>query len=446
MFRVRSFPSLRPLALPGLLLSALAAGILMTACGDDGPGGTASAAELVQSDAPRATANLADGQQTSEAVQAFAADLFAQLAQEDGNVVFSPYSVAVALAMTRAGAEGETAEQMDAVLHAALAGDLGAGFNAIEHALAERPGEYPIGMDDETAELELTTANQLWGQRDFVFEDEFLDHLAANYGAGMRLVDFIEETEAARNAINDWVAERTRDRIPELIPEGVLDDMTRLVLTNAIYLNAPWMHRFDPNLTELAPFTRLDGGEVPVQMMDLGEQIRINYGAGADFEVVRLPYVDGRLSMILVVPPAGGYENFEAGLDAAKLDEVIGSLGDALVDLRMPQFEFRTQASLVDALSALGMPVAFQPGGADLSGINRELGRDIYIQDVIHEAFISVDEDGTEAAAATAVVAGVVSMPEVQAEVTVDRPFLFLIRDDETGALLFMGRVLDPTQ
>jgi serpin B len=427
----------------------LLAALLMAACDEDsGPGRPAGAAEIVQSEAPRDAPDPAAATPTSAAVQAFAADLFAVLAREEGNVVFSPYSVAVALAMTRAGAEGETAEQMDAVLRAVLAGDLHAGFNAIEQALAERPGEYPIsGMDDEsTAELELATANQLWGQQGFDFESPFLDLLAAQYGAGMRLVDYIEAHEEARELINAWVAEQTRDRIPELIPEGVLDEMTRLVLTNAIYLNAPWMHRFEREATELAPFTRLDGGQVPVEMMSLGGMTRVHYGEGADFEAVRLPYVDGSLAMIVVVPREGQYESFEAGLDAAKLDEVIGSLGDALVDLRMPRFEFRTQAGLKSALSELGMPVAFEPGGADFSGINHELGEDLYIQDVIHEAFISVDEDGTEAAAATAVVVGVVSMPQVQAELTVDRPFLFLIRDEETGALLFMGRVLDPTQ
>src|SRR5690606_33249288 len=154
------------------------------------------------------------------------------------NVVFSPYSAAVALAMTRAGAAGETATQMDAVLHADLVADFHAGFNAMEQALAERPGEYEQG--DQTVELELATANQLWGQQGFEFHADFLDLLAARYGAGMRLVDYVGATEQARTAINDWVAEQTRDRIPELIAEGVLDDMTRLVLTNAIYLNAPW--------------------------------------------------------------------------------------------------------------------------------------------------------------------------------------------------------------
>jgi serpin B len=422
------------LAAPLLALTAL----LTVACDEDDVSGTASAAEVVRSDAPRDPADAEAAEAAGAAVEAFGADLYRVLAKQDGNLVFSPYSAAVALAMTRAGAVGETAAQMDAVLHADMAGDLGAGFNALEQALAERPGEYPVG--DETVELELATANQLWGQQGFEFEPAFLDRLAASYGAGMRLVDYIEATEEARAAINDWVAEQTRDRIPELIPEGVLDELTRLVLTNAIYLNAPWEHPFDEGGTTAAPFHRLDGSEVEAQLMSLNASLR--YAAGSGYQAVELPYAGNALSMVVIVPDEGSFADFEASLDGTTLAEVVDGLGSVEVQLRFPRFEFRTQAALKAALSELGMPIAFTED-ADFSAMSPG-GDELLIQDVIHEAFISVDEEGTEAAAATAVIVGVTSAPVETVELTVDRPFLFLIRDSETGALLFMGRVVDP--
>lgn len=423
-----------------LLLAIFATTTLLpTNCsGDDGGGGRASAAEMVRSDAARATANTGAGRDAAAAVEAFAADLYAVLARDEGNLIFSPYSAAIALAMTRAGAAGETAAQMDAVLHAAVAGDLDAGFNALEQSLAERPSTYPVG--NETAELELAMANRLWGQKGFEFEAAFLNRLATHYGAGMLLVDYVEAREAARVAINQWVADRTRDRIPELIPDGVLNESTRLVLTNAIYLKAPWLHPFAKDATAPGLFYRLDGSETQAKLMHLDARLR--YKAGAGYKAVELPYVGGLLSMVVIVPDEGEFEAFESSLDGARLREVVDSLGDAQVTLRLPRFKFRSQTMLKGALSELGMPIAFTDD-ADFSRMSPH-GDDMLIQEVIHEAFISVDEEGTEAAAATAVVVGIVSAPAVTIDLTVDRPFLFLIRDNETGAMLFMGRLLDP--
>ncbi len=367
----------------------------------------------------------------------FGVDLYGVLARDEGNLVFSPYSAGIALAMTRAGAAGQTLDQMTAVLHADAG--LDEGLNAIDQALATRPGEY--AWDDKKVTLELATANQLWGQREFPFEDAFLTTLAAQYGAGMRLVDYKEAAEDARTRINDWVSERTQKRIPELIPGGVLTADTRLVLTNAIYLNAPWLHRFNADATAPAPFVRLDGSEVQAQMMHLSESLR--YAKGSGYQAIELPYVDGSLAMLVVIPDAGRFDAVQSGLSAGLLDEVLKGLGDSEVQLALPRFEFRTQAGLKDALTELGMPVAFEGGKADFSRMSPE-GKSLYIQDVIHEAFISVDEEGTEAAAATAVVVGATAAPPEGVELTVDRPFLFVIRDTETGAILFMGRVLDP--
>lgn len=426
----------RLLPVAALATLALTAATLLSACGDD----EAAASELLKSDAPRATVEPAAATGAATSLNLFSADLFAVLARTEGNLVFSPYSAAVALAMTRNGATGETLDQMSTVLHADQAGDLDAGLNAIDQALATRPGEYR--WMDKTVELQLATANQLWGQRDYPFHNAFLDKLAANYGAGMRLVDYIKATEDAREAINTWVSDQTRERIPELIPEGVLNSDTRLVLTNSIYLNAPWMHRFNKDSTSPGPFTRLDGSTVEAQLMRLGEELR--YAKGTGYQAVELPYVDGSLSMLVIVPESGEFADFQSRFAAATLETIVSDLKTAQVKLAFPRFEYRTQASLKDALKEMGMPIAFEGGRADFSAMSPD-GKDLFIQDVIHEAFIAVDEDGTEAAAATAVVVGRTSAPVDVVELTVDRPFLYAIRDNDTGAILFLGRVLDPS-
>lgn len=449
-------PAHRRLAWGGLSLLLIGLAVIAACNGDDepdpdptsttepAPSGTAPPVTdiaLVASDAPRNAADAAAAGTVADATNAFAADLYALLAASNGddNVVFSPYSAAVALAMTREGARGDTAAEMDAVLHADLAGgDLAAGFNGLEQALAALPGEYPMG--DETVTLELATANQLFGQAGFGFDQAFLDTLAANYGAGMRLVDYETESEAARQLINAWVGDQTRDRIPELIPQGVIDELTRLVLTNAIYLNAPWLYPFDEARTEDGTFTRLDGTEVTTPFMNETEAFR--YAAGSGYRAVELPYVGRELLMLVVVPDAGSFEEFESDFDVSRIAEIRASLAGGRVALSFPRFEFRTQSPLKPALAELGMPTAFTPD-ADFSGVTSEAS--LLIQDVLHEAFISVDEEGTEAAAATAVVVGFTSLPAEPVELTVDRPFLFLIQDRESGATLFMGRVTDPT-
>lgn len=424
----------------GGIVAALAFTSMTVLSGCGGGDKPAATAALLQSSVARAEPDPVAGSSAAEALARFSGDLYAILARSEGNIVYSPYSAMIALAMARAGAGGETLAQMSAVLHAEQAGDLNAGLNAIDQALARRPGEYQWA--DRRVRLELSTANQLFGQRDFPFHDTFLDTLAAQFGAGMRLVDYVEATEAARRLINEWVAEQTRERIPELIAEGVLTADTRLVLTNAIYLNAPWMHRFDRERTAEGDFHRLDGSAVRAKMMRLSEQLR--YAAGDGFEAVELPYVDGSLAMLVIVPEHGHFTAIEARVGDGLLADAAARLEGAQVNLTFPKFEFRTQAGLKPALSELGMPVAFDEHAADFSGMS-PLGQDMFIQDVVHEAFISVDEDGTEAAAATAVIAGVTSAPSLIVDLDVDRPFLFAIQDRETGAILFLGRVLDPT-
>jgi serpin B len=412
-----------------LLVLAALLGVLSSACG------TAAAAEEVRSSAARAAADAAAAKKGLAALDAFAIDLYRQVASKPGNVVLSPYSVAVALAMTRAGASGETARQMDAVLRAGLAGDLDAAHNALDQAIAKRPVKFKVG--DETRELELATANRLWGQKGFSFEQAFLDRLAASYGAGMQIVDYKTAAESSRKTINDWVAARTKDRIKDLIPQGLLDDSTRLVLTNAIYLKASWMIRFDDAVA--APFSRLNGSLINAQFMHQGETMR--YGEGIGYQMVAVPYAGG-LSMLVIVPNSGRFTSVESALDGAALRAAIDAMRPRHVNLSLPKFTFRTEASLKDALGAMGMPIAFTDK-ADFTGMTKQ--EPLTIAEVLHQAFIAVDEKGTEAAAATAVVMRATSAPLSPIELRADRPFMFAIQDDETGALLFMGRVTDPT-
>lgn len=426
----------RPSFLRQLPLAGVCAlGIWIVACG--GNGGVTATAGLVVSDAPRSEPVAGAKAPVVSGLNGFSSDLYAQLTEGDRNLVFSPYSAAIALAMTRAGARGETADQMDRVLHAEGI-DLAAGFNTLDQLLASRPGTYELPGGEE-ATIELRTANALWGQRDLEFDAGFLDTLAANYGAGMRIVDYVEDTEGSRLAINEWVSDQTRDRIPDLVPRGAVTTDTRLVLTNAIYLKAQWALPFEEALTSDRPFHRLDGSSVDVATMQLSSRLR--HATGEGYTALELPYVNGELAMWLIVPDAGRLAEIEAQLGSI-LEGLPSTLTSIETRLRMPRFEFRTQAALAPVLSELGMPIAFTDG-ADFSGITSEAR--LLIQDVIHEAFISVDEEGTEAAAATAVIVGATSAPLEVLELDLDRPFIFAIVDTESAATLFLGRVTDPS-
>jgi serpin B len=251
--------------------------------------------------------------------------------------------------------------------------------------------------------------------------------------------------ERARLQINGWVEDETNDKIKDLIPQGVLDAMSRMVLANAVYFNAKWEYEFVKDSTSDRPFTRLDGSTVQAKSMTR-PAVQFGYFQGDGFEAVELPYKGGRMSMVVVLPGTGKFGDFEKSFDSAALAAVDAGLERQMVLLQMPKFEFVTEAALVDPLKSLGMRSAFDPGIADFTGIADRPAGDLYISDVLHKAFVRVDEEGTEAAAATAIIIGVTSAGPDPVRVNVDRPFLFLIRDRETGTVLFSGRVLDPTQ
>lgn len=400
----------------------------------------ATAGEFIQSEQPRETAPEVSASDLATLVDgnsSFAFNLYQELRETDENLFYSPYSISLALAMTYGGARSETEEQMaDALRFTLPQNQLHPAFNALALELDSR-GEGAQGKDGEGFRLNIV--NAIWGQRDYEFLADFLDLLAVNYGAGLRVLDFISAPEESRVTINDWVSEQTEDRIEDLIPQGLISSLTRLVLTNAIYFNAAWDEPFDEDITEDGVFYRLDGSELTVPMMRQTESL--GYAEGDGYQAVELLYDGGELSMVILLPAPGQFEAFEEALDAPQVDGIIGSLGYRQVSLTMPKFEFDSSFSLQEALAALGMPIAFS-GGADFSGMTGN--RDLSIADVVHKAFVSVDEAGTEAAAATAVVMELTAMPET-VEVTIDRPFIFLIRDIETGAILFVGRTLNPS-
>jgi serpin B len=368
---------------------------------------------------------------------AFAFDLYQSLKGEPGNLFFSPYSLSTALGMTYAGARGETESQMAQTLHYTLPqAALHPAFNALDQELTANAG-------NEGA-FQLSIINSLWGQQDFPFRSEFLDNLARNYGAGMRLVDYIDEThrKQARQAINTWVEEETQGKIKDLIAKEILTDMTRLVLANAIYFKGEWTEPF-LNGTRDAPFSRLDGSQVEVPTMS--RRAETSYAEVDSVQAIDLPYKGERISMLVLLPTEGQFEAFESRTDGEFLRSVLNALQKQDVKLYLPKFDFSAEFKLAPTLKAMGMPDAFDMTKADFSGMydpSQVSGNNLYLSHVIHKAFVAVDEVGTEAAAASGVVAEAASMPIV---LRVDRPFIFLIRDRQTGAILFIGRVVDPS-
>jgi serpin B len=396
--------------------------------------------EVLKSDKERITSpdvNPSEQALLVEGNSAFAFELYQALKEEEGNLFYSPHSISVALAMTYAGARNQTAEQMAATLKFMLEQDrLHPAFNWLDAELAKR-GEGAEGKDGEGFRLNIV--NAIWGQKDYTFLSDFLDVLAENYGAGLRILDFINETEQSRLAINQWISDQTEGRIEDLIPQGAIDALTRLVLTNAIYFNAAWEYPFNEDMTADGPFYLLDGGQVSVPMMKQTEAF--GYTEGEGYQVVELQYDGNELSMVVLLPEAGNFEAFEEGLQAQQVYDIISGLQTTGVTLTMPKFEFDSEFSLKDTLAEMGMPIAFS-GEADFSGMTGN--RELFISDVVHKAFVAVDEAGTEAVAATTVIMPGSAEPEPPVEVTIDHPFIFLIRDIETGAILFVGRVMNP--
>ncbi|MGE3822356.1 MAG: serpin family protein [Isosphaeraceae bacterium] len=367
-----------------------------------------------------------------------AVDLYANLRKGEGNLFFSPYSLSTALAMTYAGARGETAEQMARVLQFHLPqAELHPAFRAlIDHVNgAGEPKPRPY---------QLLTANALWGQQGEPFLEEFLRATRENYGAGLKEVDFRGAPEPSRLAINAWVERQTNDKIKDLLGSSDVGPDTSLILTNAIYFKGDWLHPFTEYATEKhGTFHARDGRDVTTPMMNQSHSFK--HHDGGSFQLLKLPYVGNQLSMVILLPRAiDGLAALEAEFNAANLSTWIGKAKPTQVALKMPKFTMTEELRLSDLLTSMGLTLPFVPGKADFSGMNGK--RDLSISEVIHKAFVDVNEKGTEAAAATAVamVRASAVVPVVPVEFKADHPFLFLIRDEPTGSFLFLGRLTQP--
>lgn len=418
-----------------LLAAAVAVTPLLFACA--GEPNVPPPGELVQSSKARITqaAPQADVDATVDSATTFAFDVYRKLPATSDNLAFSPYSVSVALSMTYPGAAGATQAAFESVLHLQLpAAQHHRAMNTIDTELQSR-GQGASGKDGRPFRLRIN--NQVFGQKGQHFEAPFLDVLATEYGAGLRLMDFAGEPEPSRKAINQWISTNTEGLIPELLQEGTISSATVLTLVNTLYFNAAWKTKFTHQNTQNGAFTLRDGTTAQVPMMS-EESIALNYGTKDGVEVIELPYQGDEVSMVLLVPEAGKLADLEQSLDGPSVRGFLATLQPRTTGVRMPKFEARTKASLNEILTALGLGVAFSPD-ADFSGMTGQ--KELAISNVIHEAVVKTDEDGTEAAAATAVT---LDRGAVAEYLEVNRPFVYLIRDRATGAVLFIGRIAHP--
>lgn len=376
----------------------------------------------------------------------FALQLYARLRAQEGNLFLSPYSISTALAMAYAGARGQTEAQMAKVLHyPTVAGEAispGRSLQSAQFHSAFGAVVRDLNGRAKKGGYELAVANALWGQKGYGLLNDFLKLIETEYGGRITEVDFVRATETARKTINAWVEEKTKDKIKELLQPGVLDAMTRLVLTNAIYFKGNWARQFKEDRTRPAPFTLLSGEKVDVPMMN--QTAEFGYMEAEDFQALELPYVDDELSMIILLPKkTDALPEFEKKLKPENLAQWLDKVGRREVIVSVPKFKMTSQFSLASVLKSMGMADAFSAKAADFSGMTG--GRDLFISAVIHKAYVDVNEEGTEAAAATGVVMRLTSVGPSQTPVfRADHPFLFLIRDNQSGSILFIGRVINP--
>jgi len=373
----------------------------------------------------------------------FAADLWGRLRTQRGNLAVSPASAWMALSMTHGGARAGTADEMSRVLH--LPGDAAATRSLAGRLLAN-------WNDPSRTTYTLRVVNRLFGEQTYRFEEPFVASTRDAFRAPFEPVDFRGAAEAARTHINGWVAQQTENRIRDLLPAGSITGLTRLVLTNAVYFLAKWAAPFERESTNDRPFTLADGATANVPTMHQVSYFKYAQPAGAGVQLLEMPYRGNELAMAFVLPTdRAGLPALEARLDAATLEGWLGGMTATRVIVALPKFTIDPPEplALATTLSAMGMPTAFDRVAADFTGIANPPTPDqrLYISHVFHKAFVKVDEEGTEAAAATAVVmaeAGAAPPSEPPPEFRADHPFLFFLRDLRSGAILFAGRVEDP--
>ncbi len=429
-----TLPALPPVAFPAVSLLALLAVTLLilptqlSGCSSDH--NSAKPAPDIRAARQIPAAQAAQVEQLVQGNTAFALDLYARLKDEPGNLFFSPYSISTAMGMIWAGARGETEAEIAQVFHFPY------GQDALHETFGELQGSLDKGIGYELYRLDI--ANRLWGQTGYPWKAPFLEITRVDYGAELVEADIEQSPESARQAVNTWVSEQTAGKIPELIEPGLITPLTRLILANAIYFKGTWVHRFDAAQTRTQPFRVSSTQSVDVPMMSQIEEFGFLWRDGVS--VLELPYTGQDIAMLVLLPDAlDGLPALEAALTPERLAAWTSGLVTTKVAVSLPRFTFRWNKSLKDPLIAMGMPSVFSEGAADLTGMT-DTAR-LFLQFLVHEAFVAVDEEGTEAAAATAGGAGEVSMPP---SFTADHPFLFLIRDRVTGSVLFIGRVADP--
>ncbi|MGB3477525.1 MAG: serpin family protein [bacterium] len=363
-------------------------------------------------------------------------ELYSRFNEEskDSNIFFSPYSISIALTMTYEGAKGQTAKEMQSVLHIP------------EDANVRRANVARIynKINKKDKKYKLSTANALWAQKDYSFLKEYTDNVEKYYGGKVTNLDFIRESEKSRQIINKWVEDQTNNKIKDLIPQGVLNAYTRLVLTNAIYFKGTWVKQFDEKDTKEDDFRIDSSNTVKVPMMRLiGNDVKFNYAETDEIQILEMSYHGKDVSMLIILPKGNDLANIEKSITLEKLSEWKNMLNEQRVDIFIPKFKFETKYFMAKALSDMGMPTAFG-STADFSGMDGT--RDLFIQNVIHQAFVEVNEEGTEAAAATGVVMGLTSVGPRIPIFRADHPFIFIIQEIETGNILFLGRVSDPSK
>ncbi len=423
-----------------LLATALAVALVLPACGDDGGSAVAS---LVQGKATYRPATPDEAAAGAAVVNQVGAALYAPIvdAAGDGNVAYSPLSIATVLAMTRVGADGESAKQIDAFLGTSVDGPGPTAVKGAAEAVQDQTGPVQL-TNGEMGSIELTNANAMWGQSGVEWKAPFLDDLKTGFDTGMWMSDFIADPDRSRVEINDWVAEHTREHITELLPKGSINDATRLTLTNAIWFKAPWPDELDAAGKQ--PFTTATGDEVDVSMLKATGGYAFQQGDG--WKAVALPYAGEDLAMTLIVPDAGTLGSFEADLDANVLHQAVAGGTPTVVAVTFPKFDLDQAAALGDVLKGLGITAPFEEDTSDFEPMTSDdLAQPLHLADVLHQATVTVDEHGTEAAAATAATFETVGAAIGEEELVVDRPFLFVIHDVATGTPLFIGRVTDPT-
>jgi serpin B len=364
----------------------------------------------------------------------FGLNLFKSIMDADKNTFYSPYSISTVMAMAYGGSAGNTEVQMSGALNFNLSqAQLHPAFSSLDEQLAKR-GQGAKGMDGKDFRLKL--ANALWGQKDYSFTSYYLDLLAENYGAGIKIVDFSQNPEQSRQIINQWVSKQTENKIKEILSPDSVSPLTRLVLTNTIYFNAAWLSPFPKNQTHNGQFKLLDGSEISVPYMY--QEADFKYFEGKSYQALELLYDGEDIAMDIFLPEPGQFNSFAASFNWGLAQDVIKNLESRKAFLLMPQFKIESQFNLNNTLGNMGMSDAFS-SKADFSGMTGN--KDLYINEVVHKAYILVNETGTEAAAAGAVVMTMSSAPPV---VELDSPFIFIIRDIQTNTILFIGSLLNP--